>query len=191
MRAFAAVASAASFTAAGRALAMPKQTLSRRIAALEAALGVQLLHRTTRRLHLTAAGAVYARRCAELARLAADANKDAQDALATRGTLRITADPVFGEAFVADLVVAYARAWPEVRVDLVLTRRRVDLLEEGFDVAFRVGFVNDAALTGVRIGPAAIRVCASPAYVKRYGRPRTPEELAHHECVLVGDDSEA
>jgi DNA-binding transcriptional LysR family regulator len=186
MRLFARVAALGSFTRAAQQLGMPKQTLSRRVSDLERALGVRLMHRTTRLLRLSEAGAVYARRCAELVRLADDANRAVTDDDETpRGTLRVTADRVFGEAFVTDLLVEYARRWPEVRIDVTLTRRRVDLIEEGYDVAFRVGHVDDPALSGVRLGPARVRYCASPDYVARHGEPASPQDLARHACVVV------
>lgn len=189
MRLFAKVAEAGSFTAAGRALGMPKQTVSRRVRELEEALDVQLLHRTTRRLHLTDVGAAYAERCAEIVRLADEANRAVTDARAQpRGVLKVTADPVFGEAFVTGLVVEYARRWPEVHVEVTLTRRRVDLVEEGFDVGFRVGDVADPALTATSLGPARVRYCASPTYLDERGAPRTPEDLEDHECLLVAGD---
>ncbi len=188
MRLFAKVVEAKSFTAAAKLLGVPKQTLSRRVADLEQALGMQLMHRTTRRLHLNAAGAAYAERCAEIVRLADTANRAVGDQLETpHGTLRITADPVFGEAFLTNLVVEYARRWPDVRLDVVLTRRRVDLVEEGFDVAIRIGHVEDAALSGFALGPARVRYCASPAYVERRGAPATPAALVSHECLVVSD----
>src|SRR5262245_36686415 len=189
MRLFASVADAKSFTGAARRLGMPKQTISRRIAELERALGVDLMHRTTRRLQLTDSGAAYAERCAEIVRLAAEANRSLSDVNEVpHGTLRVTADPVFGEAFLRDLVVDYAKAWPEVRVDVVLTRRRVDLLEEGFDVAFRIGQVDDPALSGVSLGPARVRYCASPEYIARRGAPVTPDDLGRHDCIVVTSD---
>lgn len=121
-------------------------------------------------------------------RLADDANRSVTDANEVpRGTLRVTADPVFGEAFLRDLVVDYAKTWPEVRVDVLLTRRRVNLLEEGFDVAFRIGHVDDAGLSGWNLGPARVRYCASPKYVARRGAPARPEDLAKHECVVVAE----
>ncbi len=190
MRLFARVAEALSFTAAARGLGVPKQTLSRRVAALELALGVRLLHRTTRRLHLTAPGVAYAARCAEIVRLSGEASRAARDADGTpRGRLRVTADPVFGDAFVGGVVVEYARTWPEVRVEVVLTRRRVDLIEEGFDVAFRVGHVDDPALSGLDLGPARVRYCASPAYLARAGTPATPDDLAGHQLIVVAADA--
>ena len=192
MRLFARVAETRSFTAAARLLSIPKQTLSRRIAELERALGVALLHRTTRRLQLTDAGAAYAERCAEIARIADDANRAVSDGVSTpRGTLRVTADPVFGDAFVSEIVTEYARRWRDVRIEVVLTRRRVDLIEERFDVAFRVGNVSDASLTGVMLGPARVRYCVSPSYAARHGAPARPSDLGHHDCIVVTSDGTA
>jgi DNA-binding transcriptional LysR family regulator len=146
------------------------------------------MHRTTRKLHLTDAGASYAERCAELVRLADDANRAATDVHEVpRGTLRITADPVFGDAFVSGLLNEYAARWPETRAEVVLTRRRVDLVEERFDVAFRVGKPEDASLSAIELGPARVRYCASPAYVARRGAPSTAAQLAKHDCVAVSD----
>jgi DNA-binding transcriptional LysR family regulator len=186
MRLFSAVAEAKTFTAAARRLGVPKQTLSRRVARLEQALGAQLMHRTTRRLQLTAVGAAYAERCVEIVRIASEANRAVSDARQTpSGTLRVTADPVFGEAFLTDIVLDYAKTWPEVRVEVVLTRRKVDLIEEGFDIALRVGEVSDPSLSGVRLGPARVRYCASPTYVARRGTPEAVAELAKHDCIGV------
>jgi DNA-binding transcriptional LysR family regulator len=186
MKLFAAVAELGSFSGAARALAVPKQTLSRRVAELEEALDVQLLHRTTRRLRLTDVGAAYAARCAEIVRLAEEANRAVTDThQEPRGLLRITADQVFGDAFVTALVVEYARRWPGVQVDVMLTSRRVDLVEEGFDVAFRVGEVSETALSATPLGPARVRYCASRAYVRRRGAPAAPRDLVRHDCIAV------
>jgi DNA-binding transcriptional LysR family regulator len=192
MRLFASVAHAKSFTAAARVLGIPKQTLSRRIAELERALGVDLLHRTTRRLTLTDAGSAYAERCNEIVRLAEEANRAVTDATEVpRGLLRVTADPVFGDAFVTGLVTEYAERWPETRLDVVLTRRRVDLVEERFDVAFRVGHPEDEALSGVALGPARVRFCASPSYVRERGAPLNLADLGRHDCIVVSDGGPA
>lgn len=191
MRLFAALAACGSYTAAARALAIPKQTLSRRIAGLERRLGVQLVHRTTRSLRLSQVGAAYAERCAALVTAASEANEAVRDAdRVPRGLLRVSADPLFGEAFVGELVVEQATRWPELGISVSCTRRRVDLIEEGFDVAFRVGHVDDARLSATRLGPAHVRYCASPAYVRRHGRPRGADDLAAHACILVGNGDE-
>jgi DNA-binding transcriptional LysR family regulator len=187
MRLFARVAALKSITAAASALGLPKQTVSRRVTQLEQALGLKLMHRTTRRLVLTDVGVEYAERCAEIARRADEANRVVAEAHdVPRGTLRITADPVFGEAFLTPLVIEYARKWPAVRVEVALTRRQVDLIDEGFDVAFRIGQVDDASLSAVRLGPAQVRFCASPSYLKRRGTPATPGDLTKHDCLVVG-----
>lgn len=186
LRLFSAVAEARGFSAAARVVSVPKQTLSRRIGELERALGVQLLHRTTRTLRLTEVGAAYAARCAEVVRLADEATRSVTDAHAIpRGVLRVSADPLFGETFVTPLIVDYAKRYPHVSVEVVLTRRRVDLVDEGFDVAFRVGHVDEPSLTASSLGPARIRYCASPGYLARHGTPKRPEALRAHECIAL------
>lgn len=188
MRLFAKLAEHLSFTRASRELGLPKQTFSRRIAVLESALGTKLLHRTTRRLKLTDLGAAYAARCTEVIRLADEANRAVTaDRQNPSGTLRLTADPTFGEAFLSDLVAEYARTWPAVRIEVVLTRRRVDLLDEGFDLAFRVGQADDPTLSKLALGPATIRYCATARYLDEYGEPERPRELQSHRCVVVSD----
>ena len=192
MRLFGALAELGSYTAAAHALGIPKQTLSRRIAELERRLAVQLVHRTTRSVRLSQVGAAYAERCRELVRAAAEANEAVRDAeQVPRGVLRISADPLFGETFVAELVIEQATRWRELGIEVSCTRRRVDLIEEGFDVAFRVGHVEDARLSATRLGPAHVRYCASPDYVRRHGRPRSADDLAKHECILVGGTGES
>jgi DNA-binding transcriptional LysR family regulator len=191
MRLFAHVAAAESFTMAARLLGVPKQTLSRRVGELESALGVQLLQRTTRRMRLTEVGAAYAAQCNEVIRLADDANRSVTDARRDpKGVLRITADPLFGDAFLGSIVLEYARLWPDVEIEVLLTRRRVDLVEEGFDAAFRIGLVDDKRLSTTRLLPARVRYCASPKYVRERGAPRTAAELRGHECLVVQGDGE-
>jgi DNA-binding transcriptional LysR family regulator len=186
MRVFAKVAEAGSFTAAARILGVPKQTLSRRVKELEQALHVRLLERSTRRLRLTDVGAAYAERCTEIVRLVDEANDAVTRTRQTpRGLLRVAAEPLFAETFLTGLIVELAARWPDVRVDVILTRNRIDLVEEGFDVAFRLGRVEDPGLTATRLGPARPRYCASPDYLARHGAPVTPDELWEHECILV------
>src|SRR5205807_920175 len=114
---------------------------------------VQLLHRTTRKLTPSQVGAAYAERCAEVVRLADEATRAVGELRAEpAGTLRLTADPVFGEAFLPALIVEYASRWPKVGVEVVLTTRKVDVVEEGFDVAFRVGRVEQSGVTTTSLG---------------------------------------
>ena len=186
MRLFAAVADKLSFTGAADALGVPKQTVSRRVAALESELGVRLLDRTMGDLQLTDVGQAYATRCARVVELADDANQavvDAGDSI--RGILRITADPIFGEAFLADLVHDYMADHPAVEVELMLTQRKVDLVEEGYDLAFRVGAMADSSLVATALGPASMTYCASPSYLEARGTPRHPNDLRDHDCIAL------
>lgn len=186
MRLFAMAAQSKSLTEASKRLGIPKQTLSRRLAALERQLGLQLMMRTTRQLKLTDIGAAYAARCADIVRQAEDATRSLTDTQQEpRGILRISADPVFGEAFVSELAIAYAVQFPDVELDVVLTRRHVNLIEEGFDIAFRVGHVDRTGLTATPLRPAHVKFCASPDYIARSGAPQRPEDLADHQCILV------
>lgn len=187
MRLFAQLADAGSLTEAAAALGMSKQTVSRRLAELERGLGVELARRTTRALSLTDVGRAYALRCAEVTRLADEANRAASSQLeVASGRLRVTADNTFGEAFLPDIVTRYLRAHANVDVEVLLTARRVDLLDEGFDVAFRVGAppnVNHLAAT--RLGPARMCTVASPAYLASRGTPQTIADLAEHDCLAA------
>ncbi|MEZ4426925.1 MAG: LysR family transcriptional regulator [Nannocystaceae bacterium] len=187
MRVFLQLAERGSVSGAARALGMTKQTVSRRLVALEQALGVQLALRTTRTVRLTDIGRAYAARCAEVVRLADEANRAASSQLeVASGTLRVTADHSFGEAFLPALVVAYLKAHPGMRVSVLLTARKVDLLDEGVDVAFRVGPPPDVrSLTATRLGPARLWMVASPAYLDARGVPTTLAELARHECLAA------
>jgi len=184
MRLMAELTAAKNFTDVARRLAVPKQTVSRRVARLETSLGVRLVDRTTRSFRMTALGRGYADRCAEIVRLARDLHTAIRgEATEVSGTLRVTADPLFGETFLPPLIAAFARAHPGVRVDVTLTSRAVDLIEEGFDVAFRVGAAPDPSLVATRVADATLAFVASPGYAKARGLPRTPADLAKHDCI--------
>ena len=187
MRVFAHLAAEGSVTGASRTLGMPKQTVSRRLAVLEETLGVELARRTTRTLTLTDVGRAYAARCREVVRLADEANRATASHLdAVTGTLRVSADNTFGEAFLPDVVTEYVRTHEDVEVEVLLTSRKVDLLEEGFDVAFRIGPAPDVTyLAATRLGPARLWSVASPAYLDTNGTPSDLEELADHVCLAA------
>lgn len=190
MRLFSAVATAGGFTAAAKKLGVPKQTLSRRVAELEAELGAQLLHRTTRTLRLTDAGRVYAARCEELARIASEANEELLRKRAeVGGTLRITADPLFGEAFLGPLIAELKAQHRGLEVEVMLVQRQVDLVEEGFDCAFRVGRLPDSSLIAVRLGPASMAYCASPEYLQAAGEPVSPSDLERHQLIVLAPEA--
>ncbi len=177
-----------SFTAAARALNLGKSTVSERVAALEARLGTQLLQRTTRTMRLTDDGAAYHARCRRaLADLA-----DAEAALKDRseeptGDLRVTAPRLFGHAFLGDVVSEYLHRHPRTHCELFLTERKVDLIEEGFDVAIRIGPLPDSTLRRRRLGAAPMVHVASPAYLDLHGAPTTPQSLHDHALILVAE----
>jgi DNA-binding transcriptional LysR family regulator len=177
-----------SFTAAARSLGLAKSTVSERIASLEERLGVRLLQRTTRTMRLTDDGAAYLDRCtrvlAEL-REAEDALRETQ--VVPSGLLRVTAPRLFGHAFLAATVAEYLQSHPQVRVELMLAERQVDLVEEGFDVAVRLGRLGDSTLRQRTLGAASMVHVASPAYLARVGTPEQPEELQSHDVIAVGD----
>jgi DNA-binding transcriptional LysR family regulator len=180
---FAAVVRAGSFTAAARALGLTKQSVSERIARLEAALQTRLLERTTRKLRVTSAGAPYAERCGAIAAQIDEANGEVQRwQVEPVGMLRVTAPVLYGRRALAPLIATYARAWPRVRVELLLTDRRVDLIDEGIDLAIRVGELDDSSLTARRLGHATAWVVASPGFLKRHGAP-TAQTLTALPCI--------
>jgi DNA-binding transcriptional LysR family regulator len=183
---FEAVARTASFSAAARELGLPKSSVSRGIAALEADLGVQLLFRTTRKVSPTAAGAALNERLAPLLRSVRSALGDLPEREEEpSGTLRVTAPVDLGVLFLADVVTRYTARYPSVSVDLHLTGRVVDLVGEGFDVALRVGArLEDSTLLVRRVAAVVVQVFASPLYLARRGTPRAEADLDGHDWVV-------
>jgi DNA-binding transcriptional LysR family regulator len=181
---FTRVADLGSFTAAAQRLSLPKSSVSARVARLEARLGARLLERSTRKVRLTAVGARYhehARRVIlELEQAAAAVERFRS---APSGTLRISAALVMGQVLLRPVVTEFMRLHPAVQVVVELSNRRVDLLEEGFDVAVRAGTLPDSALVARRLGQAGARLFASPAYLKRRGVPRRPADLPDHDLL--------
>lgn len=182
---FAAVAEGEGFSPAARRLGVSKAMVSTAITRLEARLGVRLFHRTTRRVSLTEAGAA-ALPHAQRALLAA---RDAEEAAISqrtspRGTLRVNAPMSFGLCHVAPALGAFARAYPEVRVDLVLDDRMVDLVEGAFDLAVRIGTLPDSSLVGIRVGRNRNALVASAKYLARARAPTRPAELTDHAALI-------
>ena len=173
------------FTSAAAALGVPKSSVSRSVKRLEQELGVRLLHRTTRRLSLTEAGRAYYEGVAsalsgmEEARAAIG---DMQDA--PRGAVRITAPPDIGAMLLAPIVARFAKKYPEVRVELSLTGRYVDLVQEGFDLALRMGKLSDSSLVVRSLGNIDAGLYASKQYLARAGVPHKLADLARHTCLL-------
>lgn len=185
VRLFVQVAEEASFRAAAEALAVPRSTVSRRILALEDALGARLLMRTTRKVTLTEAGSAYLKACRPAMNALDEAWRALSEGVAeTRGRLRVTAPVTFGEGFLGAALADYAASHPRVSVEVVLTDRYVDLIHEGFDVAFRTGAVKDTSLVARELGRTSLRCFASRAYLGARGVPRRPRDLARHDAIL-------
>jgi DNA-binding transcriptional LysR family regulator len=185
--AFIHVVKAGSFTAAARQRGVPKSTLSRAVARLEEAMHGRLLRRTSRSIALTDAGrAFYDRAAPHIAGLADAAESSLGREDQPQGLLKITAPVDVGESFLAELIVRFTARYPLIRVEVDLSSRRVNLIEEGFDVALRAAStkMDDATLVAKRIGGTEAHLFASPAYVARRGTPASPEDLADHDCVL-------
>jgi len=184
MEVFARVASAGSLSAAGRALGMSQTMVTKHIAALEARLGVKLLHRSTRKVSLTDAGRNYLEASERiLADMSAADAAVAAERVEPRGVLRLNAPVSFGELQVAPLLAEFATLHPLVSIELGLNDRLVDLAEEGWDLAIRIGTLSDSSLIARRIAPSRTVVCAAPSYLKAHGVPRTVAALVQHNCL--------
>ncbi|GJE71670.1 LysR family transcriptional regulator [Methylorubrum podarium] len=184
MQVFARVAALGSFSAAGRALGLSQTGVTKHVAALEARLGTRLLHRTTRRLTLTETGRSYLEACerilAEIAEAEAMAGAEGVEA---HGTLRLNVPLSFGVREIAPALAAFAAAHPALTIELGLNDRRVDLIEEGWDLAVRIGTLADSGLIARRLAASRLLVCAAPDYLDRHGTPRAPEDLREHNCL--------
>jgi len=185
---FAEVAERGGFAAAGRSLGLPKSRLSRRVAELEARLGVRLLQRTTRKLSLTQVGEVYLRHCSAMrdeALAAAEAVAHLQ--VEPRGTLRITCPVTLAQSTLGYLIPRYLALYPQVKIDMRVTNRVVDLVEEGIDIALRVRPTLDdsGSLVVKQLGATSGDLLASPAQLRRQGVPTTPEELVQLDTVAM------
>ena len=184
MHVFLTVIDAGSLSGAGRRLGMPLATVSRKLAELEAHLGARLLNRSTRRLELTDPGSAYEQACRRIL----DEVEGAERAVAgeydaPRGELAVTAPIVFGRLHVLPVVNEFLRAHVEVDVRLSLGDRVAHLIDEHVDVAVRIGALPDSRLNALALGTLQSVVCASPAYLRAHGTPRTPGELAAHRCI--------
>ena len=184
METFVRIVDRGSLTAAADTLSTSLPSVVRTLAALEAELGVRLLNRTTRRLSPTDEGREYFERCKRV--LAdideADAALSARRA-APKGRLRITAPVMFGRLRVAPLVAEFILKHPALQIELTLLDRIVDLVEEGIDAGIRIARLPDSTLVAVPVGQTRRVVCASPAYLKRAGTPKTPRDLMQHRCI--------
>ncbi|RWK44242.1 LysR family transcriptional regulator [Mesorhizobium sp.] len=186
MALFVEVARARSFRKAAEALGMPNSTLSRRISALEKAIGLRLLHRTTRKIELTEAGQLYyerSKRIVDEARLA----HEQLGAMVEQpsGVLRVSLPVDFATLYLTPIIGDFARHYPGITFEFDLTPRRVDLVAEPFDVAIRIGKLEDSSLIARLIGRHSRHLYASPGYLEASGEPATPAELAERECICM------
>lgn len=181
---FIAVAELGSFVKAADALGISKAAVSRTVLELEARLGSRLMQRTTRRLSLTEAGSLYLERCKQIV-----ADLEAADDLLSAGTarpaglLRINAPVTFGVLHLAPLWPMFLERYPEVELDITLSDRIVDIIDEGYDLAIRIARLADSTLIHRKLTSTSLPVCASPAYLEKHGTPHHPHDLARHQVI--------
>lgn len=181
MLVFAAVVRAGSFTRGARQLGITKQTASERIGKLEQQLGVRLLARTTRALHLTDAGAPYYQHCASIAEEIEAAESELEQRLTEPvGLLRVSAPVLFGRRFLAPVIAEFMASYPKVRIEVVLADHRINLVGEGIDLAIRIGALDDSSLAARKLGNGHVYYVASPSYVKRVG---LAPDLREARCI--------
>lgn len=179
------VVSDGGFTSAAQSLGVSKSFVSRQLGALEDRLGARLLNRTTRKLTLTDVGTVFYEQCRRVLDELAEAEAAVTNLqTAPRGTLRVAAPMSFGFRYVAPEVAQFLADHGELSIDLDLADRRVDLLDEGFDLAIRIGKLADSSLIARKLGASELLLVASPAYLAARGRPAHPRDLREHDCLL-------
>ncbi|HGY2643938.1 TPA: LysR substrate-binding domain-containing protein [Klebsiella aerogenes] len=184
METFVAVVECGSFTGAATRLEMSAVMVGKYIALIEGQLGTRLLERNTRRQSLTDAGRVYFDEARRVLEQVANAERSVERLrLAPAGTLRVSAPVSFGASIIAPLTASFLQAWPEVRVELDLTNRMVDLVDEGIDLAIRIGDIQRTDLVAKYLAPYRMAICAAPDYLARHGTPQTPADLAGHQCL--------
>jgi DNA-binding transcriptional LysR family regulator len=183
---FVAVVRAGNFSAAAKGMRLPRSTVSQRVARLEAMLGTRLLERTTRMVRTTQAGVAYYERCARILSELEEANAALRDARrAPRGKLRVATPLLFGQAHLGRIAATFINRYPEVELEIVASDRRVNLINEGFDVAIvTASHDDDSALISRKLGGGDVSCCASRAYLATYGTPRSPDDLPKHQCVI-------
>ncbi len=182
---FSAVVENGSFTAAADALGISKPVVSKQVSQLERHLGVQLLQRTTRRLRLTQAGEVFA---SYSHRIMSDVREAEQSVLPLQsepqGRLRISAPESLATSLLPEVLLSFQQQFPRIELDIHISGRLVDLVEEGIDVALRVGELEDSSLIARLLMPCGFHACASPGYLKKHGTPKQPGELETHNCMI-------
>ena len=186
---FVAVAECGQFTAAAERLGLSSSQISRQVARLEERLQTRLFYRSTRKVSLTEAGQTFLQHCQRLQ----DGREEALRAIGDlasepKGLLRMTCAVAYGERFIVPLVNDFMARHPQLRLELELTNRSLDLLQEGLDLAIRLGRLQDSRLVATRLAPRVMHLCAAPSYLQRYGRPHSLSELPQHNCLIGSSD---
>ena len=181
---FIAVAESNSFTLAAERLGISVVKVSRCVSTLEQSLAVKLLHRTTRKVALTDAGKLYYQNCKPLV----EGLEQAEFAVTqmqqqAKGLIRLTAPVTYGERFIGPLLNDFLQLHPQLDIELILTNQQLDLIEQGIDVAIRLGKLNDSSMIAKRLSSRQLYVCASPEYIEKNGEPHTLSELSQHQCL--------
>ncbi|WP_193164269.1 LysR substrate-binding domain-containing protein [Microbulbifer hainanensis] len=181
---FVAVAEAGGFTAAAGRLGISTAQVSRQVSALEGRLSTKLLYRTTRKVSLTETGQLYYQHCRQVLDALDEAERAVTDLQQVpRGKLRLTAPVTYGEVTLAPLVNDFALRYPELQVDMQLTNQKLDLVAEGYDLAIRLGRLEDSSMMARRLGSRTLYTCASPEYLSGHGEPHSLSELGQHNCL--------
>lgn len=189
---FVEVVNSKSFTHAAQNLDMPASTLSRRISALEAEIGLRLLNRTTRRVETTPAGLAYYARCAHLVEAARVAHEDISTQENTaKGLLRLSCSPDFATHYLPEVLTAFTQQYPRIDIELDLSHRIADLASEGLDAALRIGRLADSNLVARKLGELSLGLYAAPQYVAIAPPLQQPEDLAQHMCLRMGKQGRA
>ncbi|HEC73931.1 MAG TPA: LysR family transcriptional regulator [Methylophaga aminisulfidivorans] len=186
MTVFVAVVENEGFASAARKLRLSPPAVSRAVSELETRLGVKLLHRTTRHLQITDAGQRYYKDAKQIVALSEEADDAVRGRNATpRGMVRITASVLFGRLYVMDGIISYLKNYPDMQVDALFVDRVVNMLEEGVDVAIRIGELQDSSYKAIKVGAIRRVLCASTHYLNEYGYPKKPEDLSNHRIILA------
>jgi DNA-binding transcriptional LysR family regulator len=185
MRAFIDVVEAEGFSAAGRKIGRSKALLSKYVRELEDELGALLLNRTTRQFSLTEAGHTYYKRASELVREIDSLAETVRDSSGdVKGRIKLSAPRTFSDAPIGQSLIDFAKAFPDIVLDIHLDDRFVDLVEEGFDLAVRITRLEDSSMIARRLSPFSLKICASPDLIQRVGKPERPQDLTKMPCII-------
>ena len=186
MRVFARVVESGSFAGAAARLGISASMVTQHVKQLEERLGARLLHRTTRKIGLTEVGRAYHERCTRLLADLEETERAVMDLQAApRGALRVNANPTFGSSHLAPAISDFLARFPEISIELMLSDRLVDMVEEGFDIAVRAELLPDSSLLARRLVPYRLVICGAPSYLADRGMPRKPDDLANYNCLTL------